>query len=104
MLFNMNKILRIVVGAIALLILILAIVGIASKRTKSEATPTPPQVETPLPTVTPSPTVRPTRTPMPSPAAPPTPARTIDPSSGTNLPKPSWLPSTYSNIPAPEDG
>ena len=104
MLFNMNKILRIVVGALALLILILAIVGIASKRTEPETTPAPSQSETPQPTAAPSPTARPTRTPMPSPAAPPTPAQTIDPSSGTNLPKPSWLPSTYSNIPAPEDG
>ena len=98
----MNRILRIVVGALTLLILIFVIVSIASQKNEPGSTPAPSQLETSVPTETPPPTPRPTRTPMPSPATPMPPTRTIDPSSGTSLPRPT-LPSTYSNIPEPED-
>ena len=91
----MNKILRITLGSLGLLILILILVYIAfGSERENPSTPISPIV---VGTANPYPT----RTPLPSPSITPSAEQTIDPSSGTNLPQ-YTVPASYTNIHTPE--
>ena len=93
----MNKILRITLGSLGLLIVILILIYLVVKDIPENSG----QPVTPVIVGTAAP--YPTRTPItPVPSSAPSAERTVDPASGTNLPK-YTVPASYSNLAIPED-
>ena len=96
----MNKILRITLGSLGLLIVILILIYLVVKDIP-ENSGQPSTLVTPVIVGTAAP--YPTRTPItPAPSSAPSAERTVDPASGTNLPK-YTVPASYSNLTTPED-
>ena len=94
----MNKILRITLGSLGLLIVLLLLIYLAVKDVTKDSNPDLPV--TPIIVGTTNPYH--TRVPLsPVPSAEPSAERTMDPASGTNLPQ-YTVPASYSNLPAPE--